>query len=320
MISIRRCAAAMCVLGLGAATTASLARADDIALPPDAPDTVTGLAWNDDTQEVLVTDEAGTIIAVDPASDDSREVTFTGTPESVQALSLFDDKLYVGDIGDEEAQREFVTVFRISPEAGSTNYWAWDFTYQDGPQDAKAMAISGKGRVYVVTGGDDPGIYRAGLEPSRSDVNTMVRTADAPAGVTDAVFLGDGSTLMLRTADGVDLLDAYTWEVQAATTYADAPTGESITVFGQDRMLVGGGTQLRDEPLPDGMATVTPAPSAESTPTQSTTDNATPEPTATAAPDEAQTPQVSRRGTMFALLGAAGVAVLAGLIVFIARD
>lgn len=320
MISIRRCAAAICALGLGAASIASLARADDIEIPSGTPDPVTGVAWNDTTQEVLLTDESGTIAAIDAAAQDSRDVTFNGTAQSVQALSFFDDTLYVGDIGDEGTDREFVTVFRIRPDAGSTNYWAWDFTYPEGPQDAKAMAISGKGRIYIVTGGDDPGIYRAGLEPSRSGVNAMVRAADAPEGVTDAVFLEDGSTLMLRTAEGVDVLDAYTWEVQSSTTYVDAPAGESITTFSGDRMLVGSGSLLRDEPLPDGLATVTPSTPAEPTPTGDSTNNVSPAPTDSVPDGEAQTPQVSRRGTMFALMGAAVVAVIAGLVVFIARD
>ncbi len=320
MIPIRRCLAAMCALGLGAAMSASLARADDIELPDDVPGTLSGIAWNDGAQELLVTDDGGTIAAIHPATKDSRTVAFNGAAESVQALSLYDDQLYVGDIGDEGLDRDFVTVFRISTKPGSTNYWAWDFTYPEGPQDARAMAISGKGRVYIVTGGDDPGIYRGGLEPSRSGMNALVRSADAPPGVTDAVFVGDGSTLMLRTADGVALVDAFTWEVQAATTYVDGPAGESITTFGQDRMLVGSGAQLRDEPLPDKMATVTPAAPAEATATQDASGPAAPQATAAPTDEGSQTPQVSRRGTLFALLGAAAVAVIAGIWVFVARD
>lgn len=320
MTAIRRCAAAICALGLGTASAASLARADDIEMPSGVPDTITGMAWSDATQEVLVTDEGGRIAAVDTAGKNSRDVAFTGTAESVQALSLFDGMLYVGDIGDESTDREFVTVFRINPDSGATNYWAWDFTYPEGPRDAKAMAVSGKGRIYIVTGGDDPGIYRAGLEPSRSGTNAMVRAADAPAGVTDAVFMDDGSTLMLRTGNGVDLLDAYSWEVQSSTTYVDAPAGESITNFTDGRMLVGGGTQLRDEPLPDGTATVTPSSTAGSSPTPGAPDDASPDPTAPGADEDPQTSQVSRRGTMFALMGAAAVAVIAGLVVFVARD
>ena len=318
MISFPRATAAMCALGLGSLAAALPAFADDLALGPDAPAAITGLAWDEGTGEVIVTDDKGSLSAWSTSEDSHRSVAFTGSTESVQALSMFDGMLYLGDIGDAEATRKFVTVSRINPEEGATNYRAWDFSYPDGPQDAKAMAMSGKGRVYVVTGGDDPGIYRAGLDLSRTDVNRLVRSADAPKGVTDAVFLDDGSTLMLRTATGVALLDAYTWAVMASTTYVDAPADESLTKFNGGRMLVGAASPLRDEPLPDGMTTATPVPSVEPSPTAG--DTASPQPGDSAAPEGSKTPAVSRGGTILALVGAAVVAVLAGVVVFVVRD
>lgn len=323
MIVLRRCAAAICALGLGTAVTVAPAFADDIELGEGTPTAVTGIAWDDEAGEVLVTDDRGTITARTASAGEERSVPFTGAPESVQALGLFKEFLYIGDIGDETGDRDYVTVFRIDPAAENTNYRAWDFSYPEGAHDAKAMAISGKGRIYLVTSGDDPGIYLAGLEPSRTDINTLTRAADAPSGVTDAVFLGDGSTLMLRTEVGVELIDAYTWEVQAATTYVDGPEGESLTVYTPDRILVGGGTHLRDEPLPSGMTTATPVPSGEPTSSPSASDTAPQEAetaSATTAPEESQTQKVSRRGTLFALLGAGAVAILAGVVVFVARD
>ena len=317
MISFPRAAAAMCALGLGSLSAALPAFADDLALGPDAPAAITGLAWDEGTGEVILTDDKGSLSAWSTSGDSHRSVEFTGSTESVQALSMFDGMLYLGDIGDTEASRKSVSVFRINPEEGAAGYRAWDFSYPEGPQDAKAMAVSGKGRVYVVTGGDDPGIYRAGLDLSRTDVNALVRSADAPKGVTDAVFLEDGSTLMLRTATGVALLDAYTWDVMSSTTYADAPADESLTTFNGGRMLVGAAAPLREEPLPDGMTTATPIPSAEPSPGAET---ASPQPGDSAAPEDSKTPAVSRRGTMLALVGAAVVAVLAGVVVFVVRD
>ncbi|RMB62092.1 hypothetical protein EAX62_05810 [Tessaracoccus antarcticus] len=311
----------MCALGLGGLVAAGPAFADDINLGDSAPTAITGLAWDEGAGEVILTDDKGSITAWSTSGDDERDVTFSGSVESVQALSMFDGMLYIGDIGDEAAARDFVTVFRVGPQEGTTNYRAWDFSYPEGPQDAKALAVSGKGRVYVVTGGDDPGIYRAGLNPSRTDVNELVRSADAPQGVTDAVFLDDGSTLMLRTATGVDLVDAFTWEVTASTTYVDAPADESITTFGERRMLVGGASPLRDEPLPDGRTTATPVPTTSPSPSQSADATDSPETTATATaePGSSQTPTVSRRGTILALVAAGVVAVLAGVAVFVVR-
>lgn len=314
----------MCALGLGAAAVALPALADHIDLGAQAPDVLTGIAWDDDAAEVIVTNDGGDIMATAVATGQSRGVTFTGPAESVQALGLFLDTLYIADVGDENASRDFVTVYGVDPSSGTTNYRAWDFSYPDGPRDAKAMAISGKGRIYIITAGDDPAIYRAALDPSRGDINSLVRAADAPEGVTDAAFLDDGSTLMLRTATGVDLVDAYTWEIQASTTYVGAPQGESITLYTPDRMLVGGTPLLRDEPLPDGMTTVTPAPPIATASPSNPNEPAPSEPASTESasekPQPSPTAEVSRRGTLLALVGAGAVAILAGVVVFMARD
>ncbi len=326
MTSPSRRAAVACALALTSAALATPAVADDIRPPSDVAGPITGLAWLPDSEEVLTVDEEGTITAVRAESGRSRPITFTGPAQSVQALSLFDDLLYIADTGDEDSSRGSVTVFRVDPGSDVTNYRAWDFRYPEGSQDARALALSGKGRIYIVTDGEDPGIYRAGLQPSRTRVNTLVRAADAPEGVTDAVFLDDGVTLMLRTGQGVELFDAYSWESTALTTYADPPPKESITTYGKGRMLVGDGEVLRDEPLPDGMTTVTPNPSGKRTPsrTPSPSGDDSPEPrpeaSRSSAPPEGEPEGVSRRGTVLALIAAGVVAVLAGVVVFVVGD
>ncbi len=326
MTSFSRHGAVVCVLVVAAMTLATPALADDIDPPSELEGPITGVAWNPRTKEALTVNDAGKIMAVDASSAKSRPVTFTGQTESVQALSLFDGLLYIADVGDADSSRDLVTVFRVDPASEVTNFRAWDFTYPGGSRDAKALALSGKGRIYIVTDGEDPGVYRAELQPSRTAVNKLVRAADAPKGVTDAVFLDDGDTLMLRTATGVELLDAYSWESKAVTTYVDPPPAESITTYGEGRMLVGDGKNLRDEPLPDGMTTVTPGPSAKpaTSPTPSPTGNESPgqEPEAseTIAPQDTEPAGVSRRGTVLALLLAGVVAILAGVVVFVVRD
>ena len=309
--------AAVCAVAVAAASLATPALADDIELPSDEVGSITGVAWNERAQEVLITDDAGQIVAVDGATSKSRPITSTGETESVQALSLFDDLLYIGDVGDADSSRDFVTVFRVDPASEINSFRAWDFIYPDGPRDAQAMALSGKGNIYIVTDGEDPGIYSADAEPSRSEMNTLVRAADAPEGVTDAVFLDDGGTLMLRTAVGVELLDAFSWESTALTTYVDPPTAESISTYGEGRMLVGDGGGLRDEPLPEGTTTVTPGPSA---PLASESPESSAEPSGSDGTQDTESQGVSRRGTILALVGAGIVAVLAGVVVLVVRD
>lgn len=324
MTSFPRRGAVVCVLAVAATTLAVPAFADDIDLPSDVGDAITGVAWNERMEAALTVDEAGRITAVDASSSRSRPVAFTGPTQSVQALSLFDDLLYIADVGDADASRDSVTVFRVDPASEATNFRAWDFSYPGGSQDAKALALSGKGRIYIVTDGEDPGVYMAGLQPSRTGINKLVRAADAPEGVTDAVFLDDGITLMLRTAAGVELLDAYSWESRALTTYVDPPQAESITTYGEGRMLVGDGKNLRDEPLPEGVTTVTPGPPTKPTSSRSPTPGESPTPgpeaSESVAPQDIEQEGVSRSGTVLALLGAGIVAVLAGVVVFLVRD
>ncbi len=66
--------------------------------------------------------------------------------------------LYLADIGDNDASRERITVYRVAepdPAAGtSAPAEAIHATYPDGPQDAEALFVDGGGRIYVVTKGE----------------------------------------------------------------------------------------------------------------------------------------------------------------------
>ncbi|TRY20099.1 hypothetical protein FOJ82_04330 [Tessaracoccus rhinocerotis] len=327
MMTFRRLAAALS-LGLLATAVPALAHADDVDLGGTTD--VVGLAW-DEGAETLYVSAAGTPEAVQMVGRDGTaagEITFTGGPQSVQGLALDDGQLHIADIGDPDADREFVTVFAVAPEAGQQSYRAWDFAYPDGAQDATAFLISGRGRFYFITTGDDAGIYGAELEPSRQGVNTLFRAADAPEGVTDAAFLDDGETMLVRTGDGVELINAFTWEVESSTTYVGGAEGESVTPFGADRMLVGAGGTLRDEPLPAGQTTATPAapttsPEPSETAETSADPSVAPSPTGTAAPAQpadSSSDSVSRGGTLIALAGALVVALAAGAVVFFSKD
>ncbi len=172
--------------------------AEDVE-PPEGSTPVVGMAYGSGSSTLWLAGPSaddGVVVS----AEDGREISFGGDPESVQALAWRGDRLWVGDIGDPDASRDFVVVFRLSELTESRlTYFAYDFVYEDGPHDAQAMMISGRGRIYIATAGADPGIYRAELEPSRQEMNTLTRVVDAPEGVTDGVFLSDGTALALRT-------------------------------------------------------------------------------------------------------------------------
>ncbi len=163
----------------------------------------------------------------------------------VEALAVdTDGRLLVGDIGDNTASRPVVRIFWFDePRLGETSgRWAsWEVAYPDGPHDAEALAVHPRtGRVYVVTKGRHGGVYALPPQPSRQGVNRLERVAPAPAMVTDAVFLADGSGLVVRTYTHVVLLDGETFLQVASDRLPLQPQGETVALApGGDALLAG---------------------------------------------------------------------------------
>lgn len=287
--------------------------------PPEGSTPVVGMAYGSGSSTLWLAGPSaddGVLVSADGA----REVSFGGDPVSVQALAWRGDRLWVGDIGDAGASRDFVVVFRLGELTESrVRFFAYDFVYEDGPRDARAMMISGRGRIHIVTAGADPGIYRAQLEPSRREMNTLTRVADAPEGVTDGVFLSDGTTVALRTDVGIEYIDALTWEPLATDTIIGAPEGESIAVGPDDQIFVGGNPLIREVEVPSSDVTTTVAPSVEPPASASPPPaSASPTPGAEAeAPGPESAP--ARTGTTIALVLAGLVALIAGAVTFLVR-
>ena len=322
MRSIRRIAAV-------AAATACLVWGVPPALADvtisDAGGPLTGLAFDQQSSRLFaVSETGGTNIAVTDATGGKiGDISFSADTESLQGLAVHSGSLYVGDVGDSSGKRDKITVYKLPLEVGNQSYNSYDFRYPDGAHDAKSVLVSGRGRIYVVTAGENPGIYYAELEPTRSGVNKLSRASDAPAGVTDGVFLSDGVTMALRTGSGVQVVDASSWETRATLTYQGAPEGESIATFSGDTLLVGAGPQLREEAVPTSDSTVTLSSSGETSPTP------TPEPsegpvseasptsqeTTSPGPEEKAT-QPAQGGTRLAIAAAAVLALVLGAVVF----
>lgn len=124
--------------------------------------------------------------------------------------------LYVGDIGDNEASRPQITVYRFpepDPAAGaSAPAEALHAAYPDGPQDAEALFVDGAGRIHVVTKGETGpvAVYRFPESPRAGEVARLERLAMLSAGkvgrsdrVTGASASPDGNRVALRTLKAV---------------------------------------------------------------------------------------------------------------------
>jgi hypothetical protein len=123
--------------------------------------------------------------------------------------------IYIADIGDNEAERERITIYRIaepSTEGSVTVKDAFHATYPDGAHDAEALLITPDGSLFIVTKGetDAVGLYRisGALRPGATHQLERVGKPRASGKVsktewiTDGAVSPDGTWVALRTRQG----------------------------------------------------------------------------------------------------------------------
>jgi hypothetical protein len=298
---------------------------------------VPGLAAAEDTvaftiKDARITESSG--LAVDPAGNiywtvnDSGDrgvaygigldgkvqgsLNFRAQPVDVEAVAVHKDRLYVGDIGDNNGRRSFVRVFYFNnPRANglTVTYHAYDFRYPDGPHNAEALLVNDSGRLFIVTKDKDGAIYAAPRKPDRQGVNELKRVGAAPSEVTDGTFLPGGDKIALLTYSSVTVIDASTYDVLASSPIPHQPQAESLTQSLDEQSLLVGSEGKKSKvyaiPVPSA-ATPTPTPSEEP---QSETD----------VPDDRSDAIQNQKGTLLALGVAAFVALVAGTVVALIR-
>jgi hypothetical protein len=126
----------------------------------------------------LIGDETGTdtIVAVNGSGEVIADVVVDGMfADNAEALTsgacgstplpgpAAENCLYVGDIGDNVAQRDSITVYRLPepaldpPPADPVAADAWEYRYPDGPHNAESMLVDSDGSLIVVTKPDQQG-------------------------------------------------------------------------------------------------------------------------------------------------------------------
>lgn len=131
------------------------------------------------------------------------------------------DCLYLGDIGDNEARRPFITVYRVREPAPGDRQTApaeaFHARYPDGAHDAEAMFVLPGGEIHVLTKGETGSItlyrYPAGAQAGRTVTLERVREfasdeVERDDRVTGAAASADGRWIAVRTLDGVSLYAA----------------------------------------------------------------------------------------------------------------
>jgi hypothetical protein len=164
--------------------------------------------------------------------------------------------IYVADIGDNEAERKGITIYRVPEPEGVSGPAKVDgvfhATYPDGRHDAEALLISGDGRLHIVTKGEtgSVAIYRFPAQLQSGASMRLERvgapasgTRDAASWITDGTVSPDGQWVVLRTRTALsyyrasDLL-AGQWRVASRIDLAPLkePQGEAVAL-GADNMV-----------------------------------------------------------------------------------
>jgi hypothetical protein len=148
------------------------------------------------------------------------------------------DHLYLGDIGDNDAVRDEVVVYRLAepavpagglPAGTTAAAEVLTLTYADGPRDAETLlADPSTGDLFVVGKTWDAGsvgVYRIPADAAPGNPVAMERVGEVPALAGEMVTGGDvsvdGSLVALRTYFGVQV-----WDRGPGQTVADALAGE----------------------------------------------------------------------------------------------
>lgn len=307
------------LVAVAAGVLPAVAQYEDII--PDAE--VLGLAWDKQTDRVwLAEGTSGRLTGYDAEGEQSFiEWEPAGT---VQALASHENKLYALEVSDDGKAR-VLQFNNLKPGNKEPRSFPVAFP-DDGEHQPTALMLSKKGNIYLVTSGEQPGVYRMAKEPSAGKKNELKRVSDAPAGVRDGVFLPDGETVALRTADELRIVDAFEWTTSVAETYVGRARDESVTLRG-GRLLFAARAGLREAEIPAADAEkelprLPGEPEAEPAPEPTTEPPAgeTMEPAVDDMPREAESSWSTNSGTLVALGIASVIALLAGAITFFVKS
>jgi hypothetical protein len=219
--------------------------------------------------------DSARVFTVDPATGRTVGTTrWPGEPEDVEALAPAGrDTVWVGDIGDNAAGRDTITVTRVPVGPGDRQVpgAAYRLRYPDGPRDAEALlAVPSSDRLVVVTKGIFGGeVFAAPESLDPEGVNRLRPLGSVMPLVTGGEFFPDGRHLVLRDYSRAVV---YTWPALESVGEIDLPKqeqGEAVVVTGDGSLLVSSEGQrapVHEVAVPAdieaAMAGPTPTPSA----------------------------------------------------------
>ena len=241
-----------------------------IAALPEA----SGLALGRSSSRLWMHNDSGAaeLIAVDPKGAIEGRVTLTGARiDDWEAIASgpcgTGSCLYVGDIGDNDAKRKQITVYRLQePDntSGAVPAEAIHATYPDGAHDAETLLAAPDGSLFIVTKGDTGpiAVYKFPREANAGSTVKLERVgkalADKPSSdnrVTDGAFSADGKWVVLRTNHaltfyrGEDFMrgnfkESHRFDVSSLKE----PQGEAVVFGAGNTVYVGGEGGGKNQP------------------------------------------------------------------------
>ena len=168
--------------------------------------------------------------------------------------------LYIGDIGDNSAKRDHITIYRV-PEPASTEQRSARAeeiraTYPDGAHDAETLLVV-NGRLHIVTKGNDgpvalyrfPPNVQAGSAVQLERVGILnARRTHRNSTITDGTISADGHWVVLRSHNALmffrasDFLAGH-WQTafRVDLTPLGEPQGEGVALANNTVFLAGEG-------------------------------------------------------------------------------
>lgn len=281
------------------------------------------------------------VYALDDAGNLVGTTTLRGVaPVDVEAMSGGSDgSLVVGDVGDNDADRRSIAVYKLSqPTIGDRTVTAdkVTLTYADGPRDAESLLYDVEsGAVLVVSKEPFAHVYSTPPDVFSHPTATLRRIATAPSGATDAAWLPANGAAVVRTYGRAYVYRYPSWRLMTSFPLPVQQQGESISnVPGRPRVVWAGTEGVRSPvwevalpalplvPYSDDPPTVAPSPASASSPATGPSVRVSPAPRRTGdgegtmVGDDGTHP--SRKGTML-VIGLGGLAVGAAILLSLSR-
>lgn len=251
------------------------------------------------------------VFVVDPRTGRTvGRTTYTDRVVDTEALApAGGDAVWVGDIGDNNAVRDSVQVYRVPVGRGDRRVVApaYELVYPDGAHDAESLLAAGD-RLYVITKGLLGGtVYAAPEHLAPDGPNRLRPVASLDVWATDAALFPDGRHVLVRGYDNAVIYTFPGFRPFAAVDLPRQRQGEGVSISRSGRIRLsseGRNSPVLEVALP---AAITAAMNGESPPAASP--STTPVPAADRPSADAAAPRW--------LLVLAGVAT-AGAVVLLA--